>query len=125
MAWYDMELSTKPYKALRYHVGAVRGAAFHCSYPLFASASDDGTVHVFHGMVYQVLFSFLKPSRFERFHTNTVIAGCVVTGAAGAPRSLLRVEESGWKRGLVQAQRLPYAACGYLQLRQNEISAPT
>lgn len=34
--------------------GAVRAAAFHRSYPLFASASDDGSVHVFHGMVYQV-----------------------------------------------------------------------
>ena len=28
--------------------------AFHRSYPLFASSSDDATVHVFHGMVYQV-----------------------------------------------------------------------
>ena len=54
MAWYDTELSTKPYRALRYHQGAVRAVAFHRSYPLFASASDDGSVHVFHGMVYQV-----------------------------------------------------------------------
>ena len=59
MAWYDMELSTKPYRALRYHQGAVRAAAFHRSYPLFASASDDGSVHVFHGMVYQVSASLL------------------------------------------------------------------
>lgn len=56
VAWYDMELSTKPYRALRYHQGAVRAAAFHRSYPLFASASDDGSVHVFHGMVYQVRY---------------------------------------------------------------------
>jgi ribosome biogenesis protein ERB1 len=54
VAWYDTELSTKPYRALRYHQGAVRAVAFHRSYPLFASASDDGSVHVFHGMVYQV-----------------------------------------------------------------------
>ena len=55
LAWYDLDLSTKPYKALRYHKAAVRGAAYHRGYPLFASSSDDGAVHVFHGMVYQVL----------------------------------------------------------------------
>jgi ribosome biogenesis protein ERB1 len=39
---YDLDLSTTPYKALRYHQHAVRGAAFHPGgYPLFASASDD------------------------------------------------------------------------------------
>ena len=54
LAWYDLDLSTRPYRALRYHHQALRGVAFHRSYPLFASASDDGTVHVFHGMVYQV-----------------------------------------------------------------------
>jgi hypothetical protein len=54
LAWYDLDLSTKPYKALRYHKAAVRGAAYHRGYPLFASSSDDGAVHVFHGMVYQV-----------------------------------------------------------------------
>lgn len=54
LAWYDLDLSAKPYKALRYHKAAVRGAAYHRSYPLFASSSDDGAVHVFHGAVYQV-----------------------------------------------------------------------
>ena len=53
LAWYDLDLSSKPYKALRYHKAAVRGAAYHRGYPLFASSSDDGAVHVFHGMVYQ------------------------------------------------------------------------
>ena len=53
LSWYDMDLSTKPYRALRYHKAAVRGAAFHRTYPLFASSSDDGSAHVFHGMVYQ------------------------------------------------------------------------
>ena len=28
---------------------------FHNSYPLFASASDDGSIHVMHGMVYNDL----------------------------------------------------------------------
>ncbi|PNH00682.1 Ribosome biogenesis protein BOP1, partial [Tetrabaena socialis] len=39
-----MDLSTKPYKALRYHQQPPRSVAFHRTYPLFASSSDDGTV---------------------------------------------------------------------------------
>lgn len=60
LAWYDLDLSAKPYKALRYHKAAVRGAAYHRSYPLFASSSDDGAVHVFHGAVYQVPFQAFR-----------------------------------------------------------------
>ena len=55
LAWYDLDLSTKPYRSLRYHEAALRGVAYHSRHPLFASASDDGALHVFHGMVYQVL----------------------------------------------------------------------
>ena len=54
LAWFDLDLSDKPYRALRYHARALRAVTVHRSYPLFASASDDGAVHVFHGMVYQV-----------------------------------------------------------------------
>ncbi|GIL57090.1 hypothetical protein Vafri_12368 [Volvox africanus] len=57
VAWYDMDLSTKPYKALRYHQQAPRSVSYHRSYPLFASSSDDGTVQVFHGMVYSDLLT--------------------------------------------------------------------
>ena len=48
-----MDMSTKPYKILRHHKKAVRAVAFHHRYPLFASASDDGTVIVCHGRVYK------------------------------------------------------------------------
>lgn len=37
----------------RHHKKALRSVAFHKRYPLFASASDDGTVIVCHGMVYK------------------------------------------------------------------------
>ncbi|KAG2483393.1 hypothetical protein HYH03_017745 [Edaphochlamys debaryana] len=57
VAWYDMDLSNKPYKALRHHLQPPRAVAFHRSYPLFASSSDDGTVQVFHGMVYSDLLT--------------------------------------------------------------------
>ena len=56
-SWFDLDLSAKPYRSLRYHQYAVRGAAFHRSYPLFASSSDDATVHIFHGMVYSDLMT--------------------------------------------------------------------
>lgn len=56
-SWFDLDLSAKPYRSLRYHQYAVRGAAFHRTYPLLASSSDDATVHVFHGMVYADLMT--------------------------------------------------------------------
>lgn len=53
LLWYDLDLSTTPYQTLRLHSAAVRGVAFHPRYPLFASASDDKSVIVSHGMVYR------------------------------------------------------------------------
>lgn len=55
LAWYDLDLSVRPFRALRFHTQAVRGVAFHAAHPLFASGSDDGSVHVFHGRVYSDL----------------------------------------------------------------------
>ncbi|NXH58905.1 BOP1 protein, partial [Rhabdornis inornatus] len=52
LAWFDLDLSTRPYRLLRHHRRALRSVAFHRRYPLFASGSDDGTVIVCHGMVY-------------------------------------------------------------------------
>lgn len=37
------------------HPKDINRVAFHRSYPLFASASDDCTAYVFHGMVYSDL----------------------------------------------------------------------
>ncbi|ODV80856.1 ribosome biogenesis protein ERB1 [Suhomyces tanzawaensis NRRL Y-17324] len=56
--WHDLDLSATPYKTLRYHEKAVRNIKFHKSnLPLFASASDDGSIHVFHGTVYDDLMT--------------------------------------------------------------------
>jgi ribosome biogenesis protein ERB1 len=52
LLWHDLDLSTKPYKTLRYHQEAIRAVAFHQGgYPLFADASDDGSLQIFHGKV--------------------------------------------------------------------------
>jgi len=73
LAWFDMDLSSKPYKTLRHHKKAVRGVAYHKSYPLFASASDDGSVIVCHGMVYSDLMQnpLIVPLKILRGHHVT------------------------------------------------------
>ncbi|CAG0884367.1 unnamed protein product [Cyprideis torosa] len=55
LQWFDMDLSTKPYRVMRHHTKAVREVAYHRKYPLFASGSDDGSIIVSHGMVYSDL----------------------------------------------------------------------
>jgi len=61
LCWFDLDLSSTPYKTLKYHEKAVRDVAYHAKYPLMASASDDGTIHIFHAMVYsyvRIIVSF-------------------------------------------------------------------
>ena len=41
------------YVCCRPHRSAIRQVAYHKRYPLFASGSDDGSVVVYHGMVYK------------------------------------------------------------------------
>uniref|UniRef100_A0A182KD43 Ribosome biogenesis protein BOP1 homolog n=1 Tax=Anopheles christyi TaxID=43041 RepID=A0A182KD43_9DIPT len=55
LMWFDLDLSTKPYQQLRIHNSAIRSVAYHPRYPLFASAGDDRSVIVSHGMVYSDL----------------------------------------------------------------------
>ncbi|KAL8709130.1 MAG: hypothetical protein Q9225_007502 [Loekoesia sp. 1 TL-2023] len=52
LLWHDLDLSVRPYKTLRYHKKAIRQVKFHVGgLPLFADASDDGSLQVFHGKV--------------------------------------------------------------------------
>jgi ribosome biogenesis protein ERB1 len=53
LSWFDLDMSGKPYKNLKYHSDSIRQVAYHPSYPLFASASNDGKVVVAHGKVYE------------------------------------------------------------------------
>ncbi|CAG8477739.1 14311_t:CDS:10 [Acaulospora morrowiae] len=55
LCWFDLDLSSKPYRTLRFHTKAIRSVAFHKRLPIFASCSDDGNIHIFHGMVYNDL----------------------------------------------------------------------
>ncbi|XP_022668446.1 ribosome biogenesis protein bop1-A-like [Varroa destructor] len=81
LSWFDMDLSTKPYKAMKYHKGAIRAVTFHRKYPLFASASDDGSVIVSHGMVYNdfmqnPLIVPVKVLRGHNQHDNLGVLDC-------------------------------------------------
>ncbi|RUS13680.1 WD40-repeat-containing domain protein [Endogone sp. FLAS-F59071] len=70
LCWFDLDLSTKPYKTLRYHAQAIRQVSFHRRYPLFASCSDDGSIQIFHGMVYSDLLQnpLIVPVKILRGH---------------------------------------------------------
>eukprot|EP00040_Diaphanoeca_grandis_P028077 m.161269 g.161269 ORF g.161269 m.161269 type:complete len:889 (+) comp31222_c0_seq1:149-2815(+) len=72
LCWFDLDLSVKPYKTLRYHRLAIRSVQFHQRHPLFASASDDGTIHIFHGMVYNDLMQnpLIVPVKILRGHSR-------------------------------------------------------
>ncbi|XP_060594341.1 ribosome biogenesis protein bop1-B-like [Ruditapes philippinarum] len=72
MSWFDLDLSTKPYQTLKHHKKAIRQVCYHKRYPLFASASDDCSVIVCHGMVYNDLLQnpLIVPVKVLRGHTS-------------------------------------------------------
>ncbi|KAL7830745.1 hypothetical protein SRHO_G00318720 [Serrasalmus rhombeus] len=57
----------------KHHKKALRGVAYHKHYPLFASGSDDGSVIVCHGMVYNDLLQnpLIVPVKVLKGHTIT------------------------------------------------------
>lgn len=71
LAWFDMDLSNMPYKVMASHTSAIKGVAFHKKYPLFASVSDDATIHVFYGMVHLDLNqnALIVPLKILRSHS--------------------------------------------------------
>lgn len=75
LCWFDMDLSSKPYKILKCHPKDITNVAFHRSYPLFASSSEDGTAYVFHGMVYSDLNQnpLIVPLEILRGHSRGVM----------------------------------------------------
>ena len=85
VVWFDTELSSTPYRTLRYGDNAVRAASFHPRFPLMASAAEDGCVHVFHARVYDDFNTnpLIVPLRVLRAHT--VVKDLGVQGAAWHP----------------------------------------
>ena len=77
LAWIDLDLSSKPYHTMRYHGRAVRACAYHRKYPLFASAGDDCSVIVSHGMVYNDLMqnALIVPVKVLKGHKSDGVFG--------------------------------------------------
>lgn len=82
VAWFDLDYGAKPFRVLRFHRFAVRALAFHTRYPLFATCSDDGTVQVLHGRVFNdynqdALIVPLKILRGHRITDEIGVIDCV------------------------------------------------
>ncbi|KAL6000958.1 Ribosome biogenesis protein 1 [Asimina triloba] len=77
LCWFDMDLSSQPYRTLKAHSKDIMNVAFHRSYPLFASCSEDCTAYVFHGMVYSDLNQnpLIVPLEILRGHKSTNASG--------------------------------------------------
>ena len=58
---------------MRAHEMAVRSVCYHPRLPLFASGSDDATVHIYHGRVYADLNSnaLIVPLKILKPHKTT------------------------------------------------------
>ncbi|KAI7754053.1 hypothetical protein M8C21_009568 [Ambrosia artemisiifolia] len=86
LCWFDMDLSSKPYKILKSHPKDITSVAFHRNYPLFASSSDDCTAYVFHGMVYSDLNQNPLIVPLEILHGHTSVNGRGVLDCKFHPR---------------------------------------
>jgi ribosome biogenesis protein ERB1 len=54
--WFDMDMGSEPYKVMKYNEKAIRCVNFHQGkWPLLASASDDGSLNIIYGLVYNDL----------------------------------------------------------------------
>lgn len=70
LCWFDMDLSSKPYRIIRHHKQAIRQVCYHPHHPLFASCCDGAAVIVCHGMVYNDLMQnpLIVPVKLLRGH---------------------------------------------------------
>jgi len=86
IVWFDLDLSTKPYKTLQYHDRAVRRATFHPGkYPLMAASSDDGTVSVLHAKVFSDLMQSPQIVPVKRLRDHAVNQGLGVLDCCWHP----------------------------------------
>ncbi|GMG20355.1 unnamed protein product [Ambrosiozyma monospora] len=85
--WHDLDLSSTPYKTLRYHEKAVRAVSFHKGgLPLFCSASDDGSIHVFHATVYDDLMTNPLLVPLKKLQGHKVVNSLGVLNVAWHPK---------------------------------------
>ncbi|SOV06181.1 uncharacterized protein UDID_19428 [Ustilago sp. UG-2017a] len=51
LAWFNLDLSNRPSKVLKYHSKAVRAVHFNTAWNLVVDASDNGTLQLFYAKV--------------------------------------------------------------------------
>lgn len=86
LLWHDLDLSTRPYKTMRFHAEAIRAVKYHRSLPLFADASDDGTVQIFHGKVVSDLMENATIVPVKMLHGHEVVSKLGVLDIDWHPR---------------------------------------
>lgn len=84
--WHDLDLSSTPYKTLRYHEKAVRDVSFHKRLPLFSSSADDGTIHIFHATVYDDMMKNPLIVPLKKLAGHRVVNSLGVLDAVWHPR---------------------------------------
>lgn len=55
IAWFQLDLSEKPYKQLDFHKNPIQGLNYHPRHNLFASAANNGEILVYYSKVYDDL----------------------------------------------------------------------
>jgi ribosome biogenesis protein ERB1 len=100
LLWHDLDLSSRPFKTMRFHTQAIRAVKYHKSLPLFADASDDGSLQIFHGRIVSDLMesATIVPVKMLKGHKVTSNLGvmdvdwhprhpwCLSAGADGTLR---------------------------------------
>ena len=51
VAWFQLELSEKPFKIMEYHQDKIKNVSFHSQYPLFSSCSKNGKLLLYHATI--------------------------------------------------------------------------
>lgn len=51
VAWFQLELSEKPFKIMEYHEDKIKSVSFHSHYPLFSSCSKNGKFLLYHATI--------------------------------------------------------------------------
>ncbi|KAF8761538.1 Ribosome biogenesis protein YTM1 [Rhizoctonia solani] len=110
LCWFDLELSSKPYKVLRYHSRAIR---------------DDGTVQVFHARVYNDLMTdpLIVPLKVLRDTVSST--GWVSWTLHGSAVGVVGERRSGRKRPAVVQLNMDIHLYTYPPLcRRKETAVP-
>ena len=72
VAWFQLELSSKPFKLMDYHQDKIKSVEFNNSFPLFLSCSRNGKLVVYYGKVNEeeLVDPLIDPLKVLKINTN-------------------------------------------------------